>query len=136
MEYVITALDNKGAQVEEQLRAALPYSNRILTYEVTGEVLQRLFDASAARKGTDAFLQTAGVKLRVEAGHALDVAIAGKPLDPRGTYRLATTDYLAQVAEPYRTLLAGLAPHHTQLDVRTQVRLALAKMGPGSASGP
>lgn len=123
-----------GAIVEEQLRAALPYPNRILTYEVTGEVLKRLLDASAARKGTDAFLQTAGLKLRIEGGRALDVAIAGKPLDPRGTYRLATTDYLAQVAEPYRALLSALAPHHTQLDVRTQVRLALAKLGSGPAS--
>ncbi|MEO6326532.1 MAG: bifunctional UDP-sugar hydrolase/5'-nucleotidase [Thermoanaerobaculia bacterium] len=121
-----------GAIVEEQLRAALPYPNRILTYELKGDLLGRILDASAARKGTDVFLQTAGVTLRADGGRALDVKISGKPLDPRGTYHIATTDYLALVAEPYRTLLAGLAPHHTQLEVRTQVRTALSKLGSGA----
>lgn len=100
-----------GEIVEEQLRAALPYPNRILVYELTGASLARLLEASAAKAGTDLFCQGAGLPAKV---------------DGAATYRLATTDFFALTAEPYRTILAGLSPRETGLDVRGVVRKALA----------
>lgn len=114
-----------GTVTEERLRAALPYPNRVLVYTLTGARLLELVAASAARAGSDLFSQASGVSYRSEAGRPAAVLVGEVPLDPAATYRLALTDFQALVAEPYRSLLAGLTPAETGLSVRDEVRRAL-----------
>lgn len=66
----------------EVLRAAMPYDNEIVACEMSGDALQKLFDAVERRKGSDSFCYIA----RPEA------------IDPVKTYRVATTDYVARIA--------------------------------------
>jgi 5'-nucleotidase len=91
----------------EALRAALPYDNEIVTAAMAGDEVIRLLAYGASRKGSDAFA----------------VVRANALIDPRKTYRVATTDYLAGSAG-YRDYFASVK--RTGLRVREEVRNHLA----------
>ena len=71
-----------GPVTMEALRASLPYDNAIVTCTMSMAQLERVLDLSRSRAGTDseAYID------------------APASLDPGATYRVATTDYLANVA--------------------------------------
>ena len=94
-----------GVLTLEELRAALPYDNEIVVVEMSGAQLARLLDAS---RGEEALVATS------------------QQLDPNKTYRVAVTDYLANVATRYREFFGGLGKKPTGLRVRDEVRKALA----------
>jgi 2',3'-cyclic-nucleotide 2'-phosphodiesterase (5'-nucleotidase family) len=71
-----------GTLTMELLRGALPYDNEIMVCSMTGAQVQRVLDESLARKGTD----------------SESFVAAPDTIDPSRTYRVATTDYLANVA--------------------------------------
>ncbi len=72
----------KGPLTMELLLAALPYENEIVTCTMSGTQLQRLYDFNAKRKGSDSEAFVRGPE----------------SIDPTKTYRVATTDYLANVS--------------------------------------
>jgi 5'-nucleotidase len=101
----------------EDLRATLPYPNKILVYELSAEELERLLELSRSKRGTDAYAQLSGV--------SIDTPVK----DRAKIYRVATTDYLARVAPGYREFFAGRAAVDTGLEVREEVRRRLADGG-------
>ena len=120
-----------GVIIEEGVRTAMPYPNKVLEYRMTGAQIQALLDFSVSKAGTDFFSQVSGVRFTIVAGKAANIHILRDPdsasadfvaLDPAGTYRVATTDFLAKVAGGYKDLFAGLTPHDTGLEVREQFR--------------
>jgi 5'-nucleotidase/UDP-sugar diphosphatase len=98
-----------GALTMEQLRAALPYDNEVLVYEMSGEQLASVLAYSASRAGTD----------------STSYVVGADPLDRNRTYHVATTDYLARVAPGYREIFASLTPRKPGLHVRDLVQQAL-----------
>lgn len=72
----------RGTMTMEKLRDAMPYDNEIVVCAMTGTAAQRMLDFSAKLAGSDRESYIA----------------APSPLDPSRTYRIATTDYLANVA--------------------------------------
>jgi 5'-nucleotidase len=120
-----------GVIIEESVRTAMPYPNKILEYPMTGAQIQALLDFSVSKSGSDFFAQVSGVRFNIVAGKATNIQIlrdpanaaAGfAPLDAAATYRVATTDFLANVAGGYKDLFAGLTPRDTGLEVREQFR--------------
>ncbi len=113
-------------QVEDFL-AALPYSNEVVTTEMTGAQLQAWLDLVASRRGSDTFSQSSGVRYRIVDGRARSVEVLRDPadpargfqdLDPTARYRIATTNYQAFAALGYRELFASAGPPtRTGLDV-------------------
>ena len=96
-----------GVVTLEDLRAALPYDNEIVVVEMNGTLLARLLEQG---------------RQPVE---PLVVAMGGT-IDPAGTYRVATTDYLANVASRYREFFTNVAKKPTGLRVRDEVRISFA----------
>lgn len=96
-----------GPLTMESLRGALPYDNEIVVCSMSGATLQRLFGETKARSGSDA-----------------EPYVSGRPstIDPARMYRIATTDYLANVA--YRDVFA-CEQQKTGLRVREELRKAL-----------
>ena len=101
-----------GALTVEALRAALPYDNEIVVAEMSGEQLRRLLDYGASRKGSD----------------SMAIVSALPTIDPAARYRVATTDYLAKVADGYRDFFAGLV-QPSGLHVRDEVKRKIASDG-------
>jgi 5'-nucleotidase/UDP-sugar diphosphatase len=97
----------RGAITVEQLRAALPYDNEIVTAEMRGDDLARLLAYGASRAGSDSVAVVDGVT---------------KP-EPSRTYRVATTDYMARTAAGYRDFFKSV--QSTGKRVRDEVAKAL-----------
>jgi 5'-nucleotidase len=92
-----------GVVTLEDLSAALPYDNEIVVVEMSGAQLRKLLDASSAEEALVA------TKIDVE---------------PTKVYRVAVTDYLANVATRYRDFFASLSKVRTSLHVRNEVRIS------------
>lgn len=102
----------------EDFLAALPYTNEIVSVEMTGAQLAAWLDLVASRRGTGGFSQSSGVRYRIDGERARDVEVLRDPadpargmvpIDPLARYRVATTNYQA-AAPGYRELLAAAGP--------------------------
>lgn len=93
-----------GTITAEQLRAALPYDNEIVVCTMSGAQWQRVLDESAKRKGSDS-----------------ESFIAGSA--PGDRVRVATTDYLANVA--YKNVF-DCEREKSGLRVRTELTTSLS----------
>ena len=131
-----------GTILEEELRAAIPYKNKLLVFQMSGAQMQKVLDYSVSRSGSDFFSQVAGVRFAVADGRATNVQVlkdpknpaAGYvPLDPAATYDVVTSDFQALVAGGYKELFAGLTSRDTGLDLRDQVRSFIQANSPVTA---
>ncbi len=71
----------------------MPFENYVTILELSGTEIE-LLAQQLARTGGE---PVAGLRFRINApdGSATDVRVSDQPLDPAATYRLATSDYLA-----------------------------------------
>lgn len=131
-----------GTIREETLRTALPYTNRILVYSMTGAQIQNLLNHSVSRSGSDFFSQVSGVRFRIVENKATDIQVlkdpanpaAGYlPLAPAATYTVATTDFQGLVAGGYKEIFAQATYRDTGLEVREQVRSFIQTHSPVTA---
>jgi 2',3'-cyclic-nucleotide 2'-phosphodiesterase (5'-nucleotidase family) len=79
-----------------QLFEAIPFDNRFALVEVSGRDLRQLVTGNLQRGG--GILSWGGLtaKARCTAGKLdVQIRVAGKPLDERASYKLATSDFLA-----------------------------------------
>ncbi|MBQ5896509.1 MAG: 5'-nucleotidase C-terminal domain-containing protein [Bacteroidaceae bacterium] len=80
------------------------FDNRLAFLILNGEQLLQLCGEIAAAGGE----AISGMRLVItQEGKLVDATVAGKPIDPQGTYRIATLDYLAQGNDNLTTLAQG-----------------------------
>jgi len=117
-----------GPVALEDLRAALPYPNRILVYSIKGGDLRRLVALAESKRETDSFAQFSGIATK---NGALLVKSDGlyQPMQDERIYRVATTDYLARVADGYREFFTPFEGTDTGLEVREEVRKRIQRPG-------
>jgi 5'-nucleotidase len=91
----------------------LPFNSELVKIEVTGEVLRRALEhglsLSDGRSEPGRFPQVSGLTYAYDltrpAGERVrEVTVAGRPLDPRKTYTLATSKYVAEGGDGYAVL--------------------------------
>jgi 5'-nucleotidase/UDP-sugar diphosphatase len=128
-----------GTITEEGLRTAMPYTNKILVFDMTGARVQDLLNYSVSRRGSDFFSQVSGVRFHIVGDQATNITLltdpadpaAGYgPLDPAVTYKVATTDFQGLIAGGYKEIFAGAPYEETGLDVRNEVRAYLRANSP------
>jgi 5'-nucleotidase len=85
----------KGDIKRGDIYSMLPFENRLVTMKVKGVVVQQILDFAASRLGKNGTLQVSGVSFAGQNEKAVDVKVAGKPLDPNRDYTLSTIDYIA-----------------------------------------
>ena len=80
------------------------FDNRLAFLTLNGEQLLQLCGEIAAAGGE----AISGMRLVItKEGKLVDATVAGKPIDPQATYRIATLDYLAQGNDNLTTLAQG-----------------------------
>ena len=80
------------------------FDNRLAFLTLNGEQLLQLCGEIAAAGGE----AISGMRLVItREGKLVDATVAGKPIDPQATYRIATLDYLAQGNDNLTTLAQG-----------------------------
>lgn len=119
----------------EDYLTALPYKNKILTVQLTGAQVQSLLDFAAEKRGSDNFGVTSGARYAIAGGRATEIALVKDPmsgspvyeaLQPAGTYTVATTDYLANIATGYKDQFSG-APKTDTGDIVNDVMIDFIK---------
>ena len=116
------AITNKGglrSNIEEgeitfgDVYNVFPFENTLALLTLNGEQLLQLC-AEIASVGGEAI---SGLELVItKDGELLSAAVAGKPIDKNGSYRIATSDYLAQGNDKMTALALG-----TERDIRNDV---------------
>ncbi|MBI1878985.1 MAG: bifunctional metallophosphatase/5'-nucleotidase, partial [Chloroflexi bacterium] len=71
-----------GIILEETLRTAMPYTNRILVFDMTGAQVQELLNYSVSRSGSDFFSQVSGVRFNIVDGQAANIQLLTDPTNP------------------------------------------------------
>ncbi len=131
-----------GPILEETLRTAMPYTNKILVFDLSGAQVQELLNYSVSRSGSDFFSQVSGVRFNIVDGKATNIQLLTDPanpaagyaaLDPAATYKIATSDFQGLIAGGYKEIFAPASHVDTGLDVRTEVRAYLQNHNPVSA---
>jgi 5'-nucleotidase/UDP-sugar diphosphatase len=127
----------------EDYLTALPYKNKILTFQMTGTQIQALLDLSASKQGSDNFGVTSGFRYVLSGGRATSVQIAldkaskeplYEALSPTKTYTVMTTDYLANIAAGYKDIFAQASSQaDTGLIVNDEIIAYIRKSSPVSA---
>lgn len=69
----------------------MPFDNIIILQKIKGTVLQEFLDHIVGRGGWP----VAGITMQIKDKKAVNVLIAGKPIDPNMTYTIANSDYVA-----------------------------------------
>lgn len=89
----------------------LPFGNRTMKLQVTGDMLLAALEhgVSDVANAAGRFPQVSGITFTADltkpAGQRVSNAtVGGKPLDPAGSYTLATNDYMAQGGDGYAVL--------------------------------
>jgi 2',3'-cyclic-nucleotide 2'-phosphodiesterase (5'-nucleotidase family) len=92
----------------------LPFGNGTLLLELTGAQLKAALEngVSQVRELAGRFPQVSGMIVEVDlkqppGSRVLSVAVAGQPLDPAKTYRVATNDFLARGGDGYRAFVGA-----------------------------
>ncbi len=92
-----------GPITQRDVLAILPFKNKVVKLEVTGELLKRTLEHGVARSAEDAepgrFPQVSGLRFSFDASRppgsrVVDVTVNGKPLEETKKYTLATSDYV------------------------------------------
>jgi len=93
-----------GVLTKRDVLSILPYNNKVVKVQLTGAILREALEHGVASLGTESqpgrFPQVSGIRYAFDAGRPpgkriTSITINGKPLDDRGTYTLATTNYVA-----------------------------------------
>jgi 5'-nucleotidase / UDP-sugar diphosphatase len=98
-----------GSQITRRdILAELPFGNRVVTLDIKGRALREGLENGLSRVESAAgrFPQVSGMVIEYDprrpAGRRIvSIRIAGKPLDPNRTYRIATNDFLARGGDGY-----------------------------------
>jgi 5'-nucleotidase/UDP-sugar diphosphatase len=80
-----------GSITQYDILRILPFGGKVLGVEMKGSLLARVLDAGRGNVGTGGFLQLANIAPGAEGA---SWSVAGHPLDPQKTYRIAITDFL------------------------------------------
>jgi 2',3'-cyclic-nucleotide 2'-phosphodiesterase (5'-nucleotidase family) len=94
----------------------MPFDNQLLVQGVKGSVLQQFLDATAKERGWP----LAGVTMQIKEGKAVNVRIAGQPINPEQTYYMAITDFVVNV-DPVGAVLRQLPVQNTGYLVRDAI---------------
>ncbi|TAN58765.1 MAG: bifunctional metallophosphatase/5'-nucleotidase, partial [Magnetospirillum sp.] len=94
--------------------AEMPFGNAVMAMDITGGQLLAVLEygLSAVEAKAGRFPQVSGLSVTYDStkpvGRRIVAAsVAGKPLEPKRTYRLATTDYLGGGGDGYEALKAA-----------------------------
>ena len=110
---------------------SMPFDNTITTMFLSGREVQELLDYVSNRsteRGCSSQAQVAGIEFTMvcnpDSPHAADIRINGIPLDPDGTYELATNNYIAHGGSGFEVLERNTTQVDTGISIRDVVQSA------------
>lgn len=123
-----------GEITVDTLFNAMPFDNTITTMFLSGREVEELLDYVTARsseRGCSSQAQVAGIEFVMDCDQqiARDIFINGVPLDPAGTYELATNNYIAHGGSGFEVLERNTTQVDTGISIRDVVQAAIIQYG-------
>ncbi|HJN76902.1 MAG TPA: bifunctional UDP-sugar hydrolase/5'-nucleotidase [Myxococcota bacterium] len=111
----------------DDLFNSMPFDNTITTMFLSGREVQELLDYVAWRsseRGCNSQAQVAGIRFTMNCRDRIaeDIFINGVPLDPNGTYELATNNYIAHGGSGFSMLERNTTQFDTGVSIRDVVK--------------
>lgn len=104
----IRASIDEGDITVEEVLTVLPYSNTLVTLELTGkQILTILTRHAGLEPGDGAFLQVSGLAMEIKDKKVSALSITAKQLEMDKAYTVATNDFLASGGDGYTTFTNG-----------------------------
>ena len=121
---------NGGAITLEDLFNSMPFDNTITTMFLSGREIQEVLDYVTRRsseRGCNSQAQVAGLTFTMDCREqvAADIIVNGVPLDPDGTYEVATNNYIAHGGSGFSMLERNTTQYDTGVSIRDVVREAI-----------
>jgi 5'-nucleotidase len=116
----------------------LPFGGELVKIEVTGDTLLKALEHGVSLTGAGAepgrFPQVSGLRYSFDASlppgaRVKEVTVAGRPLDPKKTYTLVTSAYVAGGGDQYEMLKGHANILKTKLTDSDVLRRAIAAAG-------
>ena len=96
---------NPGKVSYKDVLKVQPFGNTLVYIDMNGKELMDYLNAAAKMTaGSGAFAQFAGVRMVIAGGAVQSASIAGQPVDPAKTYRLALNNFQANGGDGYPKL--------------------------------
>jgi 5'-nucleotidase len=127
-----------GELTVRDVLSILPFGNELVKIEVTGDTLLKALEHGVSLTGPGAepgrFPQVSGVRFSFDASRLpgtriREVSVGGKPLDPKKTYTLVTSRYVAEGGDEYAMLKGHANTLTTKLSDSDVLRRAIAAAG-------
>jgi len=107
-----------------------PFGNQLATVDLTGAQLLDVLRHDAGLSRPDGgFLQVSGLSMTLKGTDASDVEVAGAPLDPNRTYKVAISEFLLSGGNGYTTFAQGKDARFVGTTLSAIVLDALQAMG-------
>ncbi len=104
----------KGTITKRKIFEVMPFENELVVLTIDGATMQRLLDFMAGKGG----VPVSGLRFRIAGTHAESVMIGGKPFDSTATYKVVTSDYLANGGDNLFFLAAAQRRDRLDLKIR------------------
>ena len=91
----------KGNITKGRIFELMPFENELVVLTISGEKTQGLFDFLARVNG----MPLAGAEMGIDNKNPVSIIIGGEAFDPGKTYRVLTSDYLAEGGDKMRFFL-------------------------------
>lgn len=95
----------------------MPFENELCVVTLSGKRLKQLFEYLAISGGAP----VAGIKMGIEGGNPVHISINNEPFDSTKTYKVVTSDYLANGGDKYFFFKEPLNREHPGVKVRDAI---------------
>jgi 5'-nucleotidase len=124
----------KGPVTRADCYRLMPFENDVVSMDLTGEEIRELLDRHFRDAASPYRLEWNGLVVDVEgasgAYRVVAVEVAGKPLDPARTYRVATNAFLATGGDGFETFRRGRNVEPTGVLIRDALAEDLRERSP------
>jgi 2',3'-cyclic-nucleotide 2'-phosphodiesterase (5'-nucleotidase family) len=102
----------------------MPFENELIVLTLDGKLVKKIFNFIASKNGAP----VSGVRFFISNQEALDIRINGQPLDTMKTYKMITSDYLANGGDNFG-MLKDVPRESLNLKVRDAIMNYLMEAG-------
>lgn len=104
----------KGEITRGKIYELMPFDNEIVVVTISGEKMKDLLNYVAGAGG----VPVAGMKMGIKGKVPMNVLIGGQPVDDKKTYKVITSDYLANGGDKMTFLASPIAMETTGYKIR------------------
>lgn len=107
----------KGNITKGDIFELMPFENELVVLTLNGESVKKIFNFIASKDGAP----VSGTRFQIQDKHAINITIQGAPFDSSKTYKVVTSDYLANGGDQFSMFSEATLRESTGLKVRDAI---------------